>query len=97
MIILKSTANLSSGGTSTDVTEMVHPFTKIMVERIAKIVGLDVMGVDLLTKNIKKPIEWGESGIVEINASPGFRMHTHPFLKGQARNVAKSVVDMLFP
>jgi len=95
-VYLKSTANLSSGGTAVDVTDNVHPVNKLIAERIAKIVGLDIIGIDLLTDNIEKPLESGKSGVVEVNAGPGFRMHLAPS-QGQARNVAKAVVDMLFP
>lgn len=95
-VYLKYTANISSGGTATDVTDRVHPINRAIAERISRIVGLDVMGIDLIAKNIEKPIRYGEAGVVEVNAGPGFRMHLSPS-RGKPRNVAKAVVDMLFP
>lgn len=93
---LKSTANLSSGGTATDVTDSVHPKNKMITERIADIIGLDVMGIDLIVPDLKEPIHQSDGGIIEVNAAPGFRMHLDPY-KGEKRNVAKPVIDMLFP
>ncbi len=93
---LKSTANLSSGGTATDVTEAVHPKNKRTAERIADIVGLDVMGIDLIATDLKEPVGENGGGIIEVNAAPGFRMHLDPY-EGKERNVAKPVIDMLFP
>ncbi len=93
---LKSTANLSAGGTATDVTESVHPKNKRMAERIADIIGLDVIGIDLIISNLKEPLYQSDGGIIEVNAAPGFRMHLDPY-QGEKRNVAKPVIDMLFP
>mgnify|MGYP001815470148 FL=1 len=95
-IYLKATANLSQGGTATDVTDEVNPDIRMMAERTARIIGLDCVGVDALAKDISLPL--GPSGIkvIEVNAAPGFRMHLEP-TNGQARNVAKPLVDMLFP
>jgi len=95
-LFLKSTANLSSGGTATDVTDSVHPKTKMMAERIADIIGLDVMGIDMIVSDVKKPMDQNDGGVIEVNAAPGFRMHLDPY-EGKERNVAKPVVDMLFP
>ena len=96
MVYLKATANLSQGGTATDVTDEVSPDIRLMAERAARIIGLDCVGVDALAKDISLPL--GPSGIkvVEVNAAPGFRMHLEP-TNGQPRNVAKPLVDMLFP
>jgi cyanophycin synthetase len=95
-VYLKTTANLSQGGTATDVTDEVNPDIRMMAERTARIIGLDCVGVDALAKDISLPL--GPSGIkvIEVNAAPGFRMHLEP-TNGQARNVAKPLVDMLFP
>ena len=95
-IFLKATANLSQGGTSCDVTDEVSPEIRLMVERAAQIIGLDCVGIDVLATDISFSI--GRSGIkvVEVNAAPGFRMHLGP-TEGQSRNVAKAMVDMLFP
>lgn len=95
-VYVKTTANISSGGTAIDITDIVHPYNKVMAERIANIIGLDVMGIDIIAKDIETPIKKGSGGIIEVNAGPGFRMHLAPTL-GKPRNVAKAVVDMLFP
>jgi cyanophycin synthetase len=95
-LVLKSTANLSQGGTSTDVTDEVHPFVRHMAERIARIIDIDVMGIDIIAPNLHEPLEDTGGGVVEVNAAPGFRMHLAPF-HGEPRNVAAPVVDMMFP
>ncbi|WP_313260675.1 cyanophycin synthetase [Sphingobacterium sp.] len=95
-LLLKYTANLSTGGTSEDVTRLVHPQTKSMAERASRIVGLDICGIDLVALDIELPLGGGNGAIIEVNAAPGLRMHTHP-TKGDARDVGKDVVDMLFP
>lgn len=95
-IYLKTTANLSTGGTATDVTDTVHPDNKLLAERAAKVIGLDVAGIDILAERIDIPIREVNGAIVEVNAAPGFRMHLQP-TTGQPRNVATPVVDMLFP
>ncbi len=96
VLVLKSTANLSQGGTSTDVTDEVHPFVRHMVERIATIIDIDVMGIDIIAPHLREPLETTGGGVVEVNAAPGFRMHLAPY-HGEPRNVAAPVVDMLFP
>ncbi len=93
---LKATANLSTGGTSTDVTDQVHPFNVFMCERIARIVGLDICGVDIMTNDISRPIHDDGGAVLEVNAAPGFRMHIAP-TEGLPRNVAEPVIDMLYP
>jgi cyanophycin synthetase len=95
-LYLKSTANLSTGGTARDVTDDVHPDVLLMCERIARIIGMDCMGIDIVAPGLDKALLPGFGGIVEVNAAPGFRMHMHPS-EGTARNVAKPFVDMLFP
>ncbi len=96
IVYLKSTANLSTGGTSIDVTDMVHPENVTMVERISKIIGLDVCGVDIMAENLTQPLKESGGAILEVNAAPGFRMHLAPS-EGLPRNVAAPVVDMLYP
>ena len=93
---LRSTANLSTGGTAIDLTDVVHPDNKDMAIRAVKAVGLDVGGVDFLTDDVSQ--SWREvgGGIVEVNAAPGFRMHVAPS-EGTPRDVAGPVMDMLFP
>ncbi len=95
-VMLKPTANLSTGGTSTDVTEEVHPANIFMFERIAKIIGLDICGIDIMASDLRKPVAENGGAILEVNAAPGFRMHIDPS-EGLPRNVAEPVVDMLFP
>ena len=96
IVYLKSTANLSTGGTSIDVTDMVHPENITMCERISKIVGLDVCGIDIMAENLTQPLKESGGAILEVNAAPGFRMHLAPS-EGLPRNVAAPVVDMLYP
>ena len=93
---LKSTANLSTGGISRDVTDTVHPSNIQLAERIARIVGLDIAGIDVISPTVEKPLAEVGGGIVEVNAAPGFRMHTNP-TEGTPRDVAGAVLDMLFP
>jgi cyanophycin synthetase len=95
-VLVKPTANLSTGGTSTDVTEEVHPSNIFMAERISKIIGLDICGIDIMAPNLKVPISENGGAVLEVNAAPGFRMHIEPS-EGIARNVAEPVIDMLFP
>lgn len=95
-VLLKPTANLSTGGTSTDVTDEVHPANIFMFERIAKIIGLDICGIDVMATDLKTPLSENGGAILEVNAAPGFRMHIEP-AEGLPRNVAEPVVDMLFP
>ncbi|MBP6511529.1 MAG: cyanophycin synthetase [Bacteroidia bacterium] len=96
VLYLKSTANISTGGTATDVTDQVHPHNVFMAERIARIIGLDVCGIDIMTDDISLPISETGGAILEVNAAPGFRMHLAP-TEGLPRNVAEPVIDMLFP
>lgn len=96
ILFLKSTANISTGGTATDVTDQVHPHNVFMAERIARIIGLDVCGIDIMTDDISLPISETGGAILEVNAAPGFRMHLAP-TEGLPRNVAEPVIDMLFP
>ncbi|MFN2458870.1 MAG: cyanophycin synthetase [Chitinophagaceae bacterium] len=96
LVFLKPTANLSTGGTSADVTDEVHPANIFMCERIAKIIGLDICGIDIMAPNLKTPVTENGGAILEVNAAPGFRMHVEPTV-GIPRNVAEPVVNMLFP
>jgi cyanophycin synthetase len=96
ILYLKTTANISTGGTAIDRTDEAHPENIFLFERIAKIVGLDVTGVDVIAPNISEPLRENGGGIIEVNAAPGFRMHLAPS-EGIGRNVAEHVVNMLFP
>ncbi len=93
---LKSTANLSTGGTAEDVTDLIHPYNIFMAERISKIIGLDICGIDIMAHDLTKPIKESGGAVLEVNAGPGFRMHLQP-TDGLPRNVGGYVVDMLFP
>lgn len=93
---LKPTANLSTGGTATDVTDLVHPSNVFMCERIARIIGLDICGIDIMAENLTEPLSETGGSILEVNAAPGFRMHLDP-TDGLPRNVAEPVIDMLYP
>lgn len=95
-LILKDTANLSTGGTAEDVTDIVHPANVSMAERISKIIDLDICGIDIMTSDITKPLSETGGAVLEVNAGPGFRMHLAP-TTGLPRNVAAPVVDKLFP
>jgi len=96
VVYLRSTANLSTGGTATDVTDVIHPDNREMAERAVRAIGLDVGGVDFLSKDITESYRSIGGGICEVNAAPGFRMHVAPS-EGTARDVAAPVIDMLFP
>jgi cyanophycin synthetase len=95
-LILKDTANISAGGTATDLTDLVHPQNKFMAERIAKLFGLDICGVDIMTTAVDIPITREIGAVIEVNAGPGIRMHSNP-QNGIERNVAAPIIDMLFP
>ena len=96
MVKLKSTANLSTGGTAEDITELIHPYNVFMAERISKIIGLDICGIDIMAEDLTKPLNKSGGAVLEVNAGPGFRMHLQP-TSGLPRNVGGHVVDMLFP
>jgi cyanophycin synthetase len=92
-VFLQQAANLSLGGTAVDVTDQVHPATRLICERAARLVNLDICGVDLITPDISLPLS---GGIVELNAGPGLRMHLHP-AEGTARAVGEAIMDHLYP
>jgi cyanophycin synthetase len=98
---LRETANLSTGGTSRDVTMSVHPDVRDVCCRAVELIGLDVAGVDLRLADIGAPLpperpEADAWGVIEVNAAPGLRMHLHP-VEGQPRPVAAAIVDALYP
>jgi len=96
VLYLRSTANLSTGGTAIDVTDVLHPDNREMAERVVKAIGLDVGGLDFLTDDITQSYNTMGGAIVEVNAAPGFRMHVAPS-EGEPRDVAGPVMEMLFP
>ncbi|MDB9374013.1 cyanophycin synthetase [Nodularia sphaerocarpa] len=93
---LRATANLSTGGSAIDRTDEIHPENIWLAQRIVKIIGLDIAGLDIVTTDISRPLREMDAVIVEVNAAPGFRMHVAPSI-GTPRNVAGAVMDMLFP
>ncbi|WP_064712323.1 cyanophycin synthetase [Rhizobium bangladeshense] len=95
-VMLLPTANLSTGGTAVDCTDEVHPGNALIACRAAQIVGLDIAGIDFIAPDIGRSVLETGGGIIEVNAGPGFRMHLHPS-QGRARNVAKPILDLLYP
>ncbi len=95
-VILRNNANLSTGGTATDVTDDVHPEVAARVVAAARMVGLDICGVDVVCESVLRPLEEQNGGIVEVNAAPGLRMHLTPSY-GKGRDVGQAVIDLMFP
>ena len=96
ILYLKNTANLSTGGTSEDVTDTVHAWNIFMAERISGIIGLDICGIDIVAPDLSEPLSENGGAVLEVNGAPGFRMHLEPTV-GQPREVGRPVIDMLFP
>lgn len=96
VICLRDNANLSTGGTAADVTDEVHPENITLAARIARLLGLDVAGIDIVTEDIAKPMLAGQGAVIEVNAAPGIRMHLFPS-QGLRRPVGDAIVDYLFP
>ncbi len=95
-VILRNNANLSTGGTATDVTDDVHPEVAARVISAARMIGLDIAGVDVVCETVLRPLEEQSGGIVEVNAAPGLRMHLSPSF-GKGRDVGEAIIDMMFP
>lgn len=93
---LQLTGNMSTGGISRDRTNDIHPDNIEIAEQAAMIIGLDVAGIDIIADDITKPLKDQNGAICEVNAGPGFRMHTHP-TEGEPQDVARPVLDTLFP
>ncbi|HEV2565257.1 MAG TPA: acetate--CoA ligase family protein, partial [Microvirga sp.] len=96
VVYLCDTANLSTGGTAVDRTDDLHPDNALIARRAARAIGLDVAGIDFIAPDITRSVHETGGGIIEVNAAPGFRMHLQPS-EGRARNVARPVMEMLFP
>ncbi|MDB6119944.1 MAG: cphA [Verrucomicrobiaceae bacterium] len=96
VILIRRNANLSTGGTAVDVTDMVHPTIRDAAIESAQAVGLDICGIDLVAHDISLPLSSRNGSIIELNARPGLRMHLFPS-EGQPRPVGKTVIDMMFP
>jgi cyanophycin synthetase len=95
VVYLRDCANLSTGGTARDVTDLIHPSVAAMCERAARVIGLDVCGIDLVLDDIAKP-PGPDNGVIEVNAAPGLRMHVAPS-EGRSREVGAAIIDMLYP
>ncbi len=95
-VLIRRNANLSTGGTATDVTDEVHPDVARQAIDAAKVIGLDIAGIDVVALDISKPLAGQHAAVVEVNAGPGLRMHLEPS-HGQPRQVGASIVDMIFP
>jgi cyanophycin synthetase len=95
-LYLKNTANISTGGTAVDVTAIVHPQTIFLAERIARLLNLDICGIDIIAKDIENPLSIDNGAVLEVNACPGLRMHLSP-TEGVAQPVSEAIIDMLFP
>jgi cyanophycin synthetase len=94
-IVLKKTANLSTGGEAWDVTDQVSAENKVLFEKIARICDLNVIGIDIMCNDLQTPlIEQPDAGVIEVNASPGLRMHHFP-IQGQPRNIAQASLEMI--
>jgi len=93
---LKYNGNISTGGEAVDVTDRIHPYNQEIAIRAARIIGLDIAGVDITCADIANPISAGNGAVIEVNAAPGIRMHLYPS-KGKPRRVGDAIVDMLFP
>ena len=95
-VILRNNANLSTGGTATDVTDDVHPKVALRAVAAAQMVGLDICGVDVVCESVLRPLEEQSGGVVEVNAAPGLRMHLSPSF-GKGRDVGEAVISTMFP
>ena len=95
-VLIRKNANLSTGGTAKDVTDLVHPQVATLAISAARQLGLDISGVDIITSDISKPLAETNGAVVEVNAGPGLRMHLEPS-EGKSRPVGKAIVSMLFP
>ncbi|MDK2992793.1 MAG: cyanophycin synthetase [Clostridiales bacterium] len=95
-VYLRVNGNLSTGGIAIDRTDKIHPYNADLALRAARIIGLDVAGIDITALDIDVPLDGVNGAIIEINAAPGIRMHHYPY-KGKPRNAAKAIIDMLYP
>lgn len=93
---MRMTGNMSTGGISIDRTDEIHSDNIEVAQQAAQMIGLDVAGIDIITEDIAAPIKETGGAICEVNAAPGFRMHTHP-TEGEPRDVARPVIEGLFP
>ena len=94
-VVLRNNANLSTGGTATDVTDDVHPAVAARAVAAAQMVGLHICGVDMVAETVLRPLEEQGGGFVEVNAAPGLRMHLAPSY-GKPRAIGQAIVDRLY-
>jgi cyanophycin synthetase len=95
-VYLRDNTNLSTGGTAKDCTNDIHPYNRDLFIKAAKILGLDIAGIDVTMEDISVPLTGDNGALIEVNAAPGLRMHLYPS-EGQKRNVANDILDMMFP
>ncbi len=95
-VLIRRNANLSTGGTASDVTDFVHPDVARQCEEAARVIGLDIAGIDVVAQDITQPLQGQRGVIVEVNAGPGLRMHICPS-SGRPRPVGEAIIDMLYP
>ncbi len=96
LITLRENGNLSTGGTAVDCTDVIHSANAAIAVKCAKALGMDIAGVDMIAKDISKPIVINGGAVIEVNAAPGIRMHLYPS-KGKVRSVAKDIIDAIYP
>ncbi len=97
VVLLRESANLSTGGEAIDVTDALHHSYRRLAERIARVMDLDVCGIDMvISSELMAPFSRDEAAVIEVNSAPGIRMHEHPS-HGLPRRVGRKIVDMLFP
>lgn len=96
MVVLRDSANLSTGGVAVDITDDLHPVYRMLAERAARVIGLDICGIDMIVPNVRTPYNDGECAVIEVNAAPGIRMHHYP-ASGRPRDVGDAIVESLYP
>ncbi|MDD3765589.1 MAG: cyanophycin synthetase [Eubacteriales bacterium] len=95
-IALRENGNISTGGTAIDCTDIIHPDNADIAVNAANAIGIDIAGIDMVAEDVSKSIYSTSGAVIEVNTAPGIRMHLYPS-QGQPRNVAKDIVDLLFP
>lgn len=96
VVLIRRNGNLSTGGTAVDVTDEVHPLVAAQAVDAARVIGLDIAGVDVIAEDISRPLKEQGAAVVEVNAGPGLRMHLQPS-EGKPRPVGEAIIDLLYP
>jgi cyanophycin synthetase len=96
VVLVRRNGNLSTGGTAVDVTDEVHPLVAAQAVDAARVIGLDIAGVDVIAEDISRPLKEQGAAVVEVNAGPGLRMHLQPS-EGKPRPVGEAIIDLLYP